>query len=165
MSSRCSITTSTVLGCTIAMIAMALLVVMIAMTDVIEMMTTLVSSLCASMNIMVKHCGCAKKGYDCQCKDKTQHRVMHNDNGSGHSCSAMYGHSCSTSFSPLPRSCSASSSRSVQNHYMDNPVNASPCLTKRANTYSDIDDGSQHLPMQDSGSIYMTFAAPSKKSK
>ena len=48
---------------------------------------------------------------------------------------------------------------------MEDKGNTSPRHTKRAHLYSDDDNGQQHLPMQDSGSVYTTFAAPSKKSK
>ena len=112
-----------------------------------------------------KHRGHATKDDDCHCKDKTHQHIMHNDDGFGCSCSASCGHSHSTPHGSSSRSCSAFSSRSVENHHTDDPVNASHCHTKRAHLYSNDDDGSQHLLVQDSGSIYMTFAAPSKKSK
>jgi hypothetical protein len=90
---------------------------------------------------------------------------MQNDDGSKRSASTSHGRSRSTSRGSSSRSRSASSSRSVVNHHMEEQGKASPCHPKRTHSYSDDDDGHHHLPLQDSGSIYATFAAPSKKYK
>ena len=113
-----------------------------------------------------KHRGHEGKNDDRRRHDKDKHHVMHNDDASkrSRSVSTSRGRSTSSRGSSV-RSRSASSSRSVVNHHMDEQGTASPRHPKRTHSYSEDDDeGNRHVP-QEGDSIYATFAAPSKKSK
>jgi hypothetical protein len=112
------------------------------------------------------HCGHDGKSNDHRHHDKNQHHFVHNDDGSKRSVSTTRRRSRLASRGSSVRSRSASLSRLVANHHMEEQGTASPHHPKRTHSYSEDDDeGHRQVPTKDGGSIYATFAAPSNKSK
>ncbi len=102
---------------------------------------------------------------------KKSNEAMHNDQSSSSSAGNSYGRSQSCSRSPLhshscSRSCSCSSSRSYNNHHVDQDNHKPSAAPKHGYLYSPKSDDSRcihHLDKSDT--VFATLSAPKAKKK